>query len=78
MATTAPKKRAPARKPATRKPAEQTTMDYLEHALEDLKQARQHAEKDVRALIDSAMDRVREISKDLAEEIRKRASQRGD
>ena len=59
-----------ARKPATKK--EKGTLDYLELALENLNQAREHAQKDARAQIDSAMERVRETIKDATAELRKR------
>jgi hypothetical protein len=53
-------KKAPARKPA-----EMSSLDYLEHALDDLGHAREHARQDVGAWIDSAADRIREARKDL-------------
>ena len=76
MATTTTKKRPAAGKAATphrhkAKAPEPTAVDYLERAVDDLGKARELAQRDVRAHIDSAIDRVREISKDLAEEIRK-------
>ena len=64
---TAPTKRAPARK------AEKGTLDYLELALENLKKAREHAQKDALAQIDSAIERIRETVKDVTAEIRKHA-----
>ena len=59
-----------ARKPAAKK--EKGTLDYLELALENLNQAREHALKDARAQIDSAMERIRETIKDVTAELRKR------
>ena len=44
---------------------EQTAVDYLEHAVEDLKQAGQEAGEDVRSAIDSAISRTREALDDL-------------
>ena len=62
---------------------EQTAVDYLEHAVEDLKQAGQEAGQDVRSAIDSAMHRTREALEDMrsgagerAEKIRTRAEDR--
>lgn len=61
----------------------QTAVDYLERAVEDLNQARQEAQADVRSMIDSAVDRTREALEDLranaeerAEKIRTRAEDR--
>jgi uncharacterized protein YicC (UPF0701 family) len=62
---------------------EQTAVDYLEHAVEDLKQAGQEAGGEVRSAIDSAMNRTREALDDLrsgaeerAERLRSRAENR--
>ena len=62
---------------------EQTAVDYLEHAVEDLNQARQNAAEEVRAAIDSAISRAREAiedarsdAQDRAESLRKRAEDR--
>ena len=64
---TAPTKRAPAKK------AEKGTLDYLELALENLNKAREHAQKDARGQIDSPVERIREMIKDVAAERRRRA-----
>jgi len=48
-----------------RRPAETSTLDYLQHALDDLDHARAHAQQDARASIDSAVVRVRDAVKDL-------------
>ncbi|MGH2577003.1 MAG: hypothetical protein ACRDG9_04505 [Actinomycetota bacterium] len=62
---------------------EQTAVDYLEHAVEDLKQAGQEAGEEVRSAIDSAINRTHEALEDLrsgaeerAEKIRTRAEDR--
>jgi uncharacterized protein YicC (UPF0701 family) len=62
---------------------EQTAVDYLEHAVEDLNQARQNAAEEVRTAIDSAISRAREAIEDVrsdaqdrAESLRKRAEER--
>lgn len=62
---------------------EQTVADYLEHAVEDLNEARQQAGEEVRAAIDSAISRSREALEDLrtdaqerAEKLRSRAEER--
>ena len=62
---------------------EQTAVDYLEHAVEDLKQAGQESGQDVRSAIDSAISRTREALDDLrsgaedrAERLRSRAESR--
>lgn len=60
----------PAKKPAAKE--EKGTLDYLELALENLNQAREHAQKDARAQIESAMERIRETIKDVTAELRRR------
>jgi hypothetical protein len=57
---TATKRKAPARRPT-----EKSTLDYLQHALDDLDKARAKAQQDARASIDSAVARVRDAVKDL-------------
>ena len=52
---------------------EQTAVDYLEHAVEDLKQAGQEAGEEVRSAIDSAMNRTREALDDLRSGAEERA-----
>ncbi|MGE5747859.1 MAG: hypothetical protein ACM33U_11430 [Solirubrobacterales bacterium] len=61
------------------KATDQTAADYLEHALEDLNQARQGAQAEMRAAIESAAERTREALHGLkgnltgrAEELRTR------
>ncbi|MGA8217749.1 MAG: hypothetical protein WB771_04225 [Solirubrobacterales bacterium] len=44
---------------------EQTVASYLEHAVEDLNQARQQAGEELRTAIDSAISRSREALEDL-------------
>jgi hypothetical protein len=68
-------RKAPAKKPAAKK--EKGTLDYLELALENLNQAREHAQKDARVQIESAMDRVRETIKDVTAELRRRTHTEG-
>jgi hypothetical protein len=50
--------------PAT-KPAEKTSLDYLQQALDDLDNARLQAQQEVRSSIDSAVERIREARKEL-------------
>jgi acetyl-CoA carboxylase alpha subunit len=57
---TATKRVAPARRPA-----EKSTLDYLQRALDDLDHARGHAQQDARASIDNAVDRIRDAVKDI-------------
>ena len=57
---TAATKKAPAPKPA-----EKSTLEYLQHALEDLAHARERAQQDARAGIDSAVERIRGVRKDM-------------
>jgi hypothetical protein len=57
---TAATKKAPAPKPA-----EKSTLEYLQDALDDLARARDQAQQDVRANIDSAVERIRGVRKDL-------------
>lgn len=63
--------------------SEQTAIDYLEHAVDDLKQAGQEAGDEMRSAIDSAISRTREALEDLrtdagerAESLRSRAEER--
>ena len=73
----AAKKVAPTRKRAvTRKPVEKSTLDYLQHALEDLKKAREQAQHEVRSGIDSAIDRIRKALSEMAEEVRRSGAKR--
>jgi hypothetical protein len=53
------------RTPPARRPSEKSTLDYLQHALEDLDHARAKAQQDARASIESAVERVRDAMKDL-------------
>jgi hypothetical protein len=57
---TAATKKAPARKPA-----EQSSRDYLQLALDDLARARDQAQHEARAGIDSAVERIRDARNDL-------------
>ena len=56
---------AATKKPPAVKPAQKSTLEYLQHALEDLARAREQAQQDVRAGIDSAVERIRGVRKDL-------------
>jgi hypothetical protein len=47
------------------KPAEKSSLDYLQHALDDLAHAREQAQVEARGGIDSAVERIREVRKDL-------------
>lgn len=46
---------------------DQTAADYLEHAVEDLTQARQQAQANTQAMIESAVERTREALRNLKE-----------
>ncbi len=47
------------------KPAEKSSLEYLQQALDDLDKARRQAQNEVRAGIDSAVERIRDARKDL-------------
>jgi uncharacterized protein YicC (UPF0701 family) len=51
---------------------EQTVVTYLEHAVEDLNQARQQAGEEMRSAIDSALSRSREALDDLRADTKER------
>jgi hypothetical protein len=53
--------------------SDRTAADYLEHALEDLNQARQGAQAEMRAAIESAAERTREVLNDLKGNVTGRA-----
>jgi hypothetical protein len=61
------------KKPPARKKAAKGTLDYLELALENLNKAREHAQKDARAQIDAAVERVRGTISDVKAELTSRA-----
>lgn len=65
------------KKPPAKRKAEKGTLDYLELALENLNKAREHAQKDARAQIDSAVERVRGTISDVRAEIKTRAAHGG-
>ena len=67
---TAATKKAPARKPA-----EKSSLDYLQHALDDLAHARKQAQQEARGGIDSAIERIREVRKDLGARARDEAEE---
>jgi len=56
---------AATKKPPAVKPAQKSTLEYLQHALEDLARAREQAQQDARAGIDAAVERIRGVRKDL-------------
>ena len=66
MATATKKAPAP-------KPAKKSSLDHLQHALDDLGRAREQAQHEARASIDSAMDRIRDARRDLATRARDEA-----
>ena len=63
-------KKAPARKPA-----EPSSLDYLQQALEHLALARGQAQHEARAGIDAAAERIREVRKDLGARARDEAEE---
>ena len=73
MTTTA--RKAPARR--TKRP-ERGTLDHLEAALDELNKAREHAQKDARAQIDAAIERIRDVLRDAAAEFRRFNPHMGD
>jgi hypothetical protein len=48
----------------SRNPAE-TSLDHLQHALEDLARSREQAQQEVRTGIDAAVERIRNVHNDL-------------
>ena len=67
---------------AETKEAQQTAVDYLEKAVDDLNQAREEAPEEIRSSIDSAITRAREAlddvrsdASDRAEKLRDRAQE---
>ena len=54
---------------------DQTAADYVEHALDDLNQARQGAQAETRAAIESAAERTREVLHDLKANVTGRAEE---
>lgn len=66
MATTT---KAPAKRTAKKAADGATTLEYLQKAIDDIDRARQHASKDMKGSLDSAIDRM----KDIAGDFRKRA-----
>jgi uncharacterized protein YicC (UPF0701 family) len=54
---------------------EQTAAGYLEHALDDLQQARQGAQAEMRAAIESAAERTRDVLHDLRRNVTGRAEE---
>jgi hypothetical protein len=56
---------AATKKPPAPKLAEKSSLEYLQHALDDLARARGQAQQEARAGIDSAVERIRGVRKDL-------------
>jgi hypothetical protein len=54
---------------------DRTAADYLEHALEDLREARHGARAEMRAAIESAAERTREVLRDLKGNVTGRAEE---
>jgi hypothetical protein len=54
---------------------DRTAADYLEHALEDLREARHGARAEMRAALESAADRTREVLHDLKGDVTGRAEE---
>ena len=63
-------KKAPARKPA-----EKSSLDYLQHALDDLAHAREQAQMEARGGIDAAVERIQKVRKDLGARARDEAEE---
>jgi hypothetical protein len=57
------------------KPAQKSSLDYLQHALDDLAHAREQAQAEARKGIDSAIERIREVRKDLGARARDEADE---
>jgi hypothetical protein len=47
------------------KPAEKSSLDYLQEVLDDLARAREQARQEARTGIDSAVERIRDVRTDL-------------
>ena len=62
-----------AKKAPARKPAEKSSLEYLQHALDDLAHAREQAQVEVRGGIDSAVERIQKVRKDLGARARDEA-----
>ena len=65
---TAATKKAPARTPA-----EKSSLEYLQHALDDLAHAREQAQVEARGRIDAAVERIQKVRKDLGARARDEA-----
>jgi len=69
MATATETTKAPARgaerTPAMKHADDAKTLEYLQHAIDDLDRAREHADKELRSGLGTAMARMREIAGDV-------------
>lgn len=75
MATATRTADRPARTRTRAKVAEPGTLDFLQRALEDLNQAREHAQKDAQAGIDDATERIRAAVEDVRSRLREEADE---
>lgn len=57
------------------KPAEKSSLDYLQHALDDLAHAREQAQLEARGGIDAAVERIQKVRKDLGARARDEAEE---
>ena len=65
----------PAHTRARAKVVEPGTLDFLQRALEDLNQAREHAQQDAQAGIDDATERIRAAVEDVRKRVREEADE---
>ena len=63
------------RTPTRRKTPEPGTLDFLQRALEDLNQAREHAQQDAQSGIDDATERIRAAADDVRKRLREEAEE---
>jgi F0F1-type ATP synthase membrane subunit b/b' len=63
------------RTPTRRKAPEPGTLDFLQRALEDLNQAREHAQQDAQSGIDDATERIRAAADDVRKRLREEADE---
>jgi len=80
MATATKTKKGTEHKAAAKSGNGASTLEYLQHAIEDIDHARQHAVTEVRSALDAALDRLSSAAGDLrtraegeASELRQRA-----
>jgi hypothetical protein len=63
------------RTPTRRKAPEPGTLDFLQRALEDLNQAREHVQQDAQSGIDDATERIRAAADDVRKRLREEADE---